>query len=102
MFRSPTFTLLLLFAGLPLVPGDDRVKGSTTAAPASDDLAQVKRIIAARQEYQTSLEELRAHYIRLGDLERVRWVEDELLSFHRISKRAYRLDLDAPPPTLTP
>ena len=40
--------------------------------------------------------------MRLGDLERVRWVEEELLSYHRISKRAYRLELDAPPPTLTP
>jgi TolA-binding protein len=101
--RNPTFTLLLLFAALPLVPGDDRVKGTPTAAGSgNDDLTQVKRVLAARQEYQTSLEELRAHFLRSGDLERVRWVEEELLSYHRISKRAYRLDLDVPPPTLTP
>jgi tetratricopeptide (TPR) repeat protein len=68
----------------------------------SDDVSAVKRVLAARQEYQASLEELRAQYLRTGDVEHVRWVEDELLSYHRISKRAYRLDLDVPPPTLTP
>jgi tetratricopeptide (TPR) repeat protein len=103
MLRSPSFTLLVLLAGLPMVPGDDKVKGTPTTGTAGvDDLSQVKRVVAARQEYQTSLEELRAHYIRVGDLERVRWVEEELLSYHRTSKRAYRLDLDVPPPTLTP
>jgi len=103
MTRDPTFVLLIFLALLPRAPGDDKVKGTpTSGAPANDDLSHVKRALAARQEYQTSLEELRAQYLRLGDLERVRWVEEELLSYHRISKRAYRLDLDAPPPTLTP
>lgn len=68
----------------------------------ADDVSAVKRVLAARQEYQASLEELRAQYLRTGDIEHVRWVEEELLSFHRISKRAFRLDLDVPPPTLTP
>jgi tetratricopeptide (TPR) repeat protein len=103
MLRFPSFTLLILLAGLPLLPGDDKVKGTpTSGAAANDDLAQVKRVIAARQEYQTSLEQLRVHYLRLGDFERVRWVEEELFSYHRTSKRAYRLDLDVPPPTMTP
>lgn len=72
------------------------------AAAPSDDVSAVKRILAARQEYQASLEDLRAFYLKSGDLERVRWVEEELLSYHRISKRAYRLELDVPPPTLVP
>lgn len=67
-----------------------------------DDLPLVKRTIAARQEYQAALEALREHYLRTNDLERARWVEDELISYHRISKRPYRLDLDVPPPNLQP
>ena len=42
----------------------------------------------------------RAHYISTGDIERARWAEDELLQFHRVSKQAFRLELDVPPPTL--
>src|SRR5215471_4584269 len=88
---------------------DDKGKAPTppanpglSATGMADDISQVKRIIAARQEYQSALEDLRAHYIRQGDMEHVRWVEEELLAYHRISKRAYRLELDVPPPTLTP
>lgn len=100
--RALTLSLFLL--GLVPVIADDRPKNvpQQQQAGASDDIAQVKRTLAARQEYQTALEELRSHYVRQGDLERVRWVEEELLAYHRISKRAYRLELDVPPPTLTP
>lgn len=76
--------------------------GNTNNAISGDDVNAVKRVQAARQEYQAALEELRAHYLKTGDLERVRWVEEELVAYHRISKRAYRIDLDAPPPTLIP
>src|SRR5207249_8915497 len=47
-----------------------------------------------------SLEQLRAHYSSVGDVERARWAEDELRQFHRMNKPAYRLELDVPPPTL--
>jgi len=97
--RSLRFSLSIALIGL-VAAADDRVKGP--AGSASDDVVPVKRLIAARQEYQTALEELRLFYQRQGDLEHVRWVEEELLSYHRISKRAYRLELDVPPPTLTP
>jgi hypothetical protein len=60
----------------------------------------VERLLAARRDYQTALEELRKHYLTVGDLERARWAEEELVQFHRISKHAYRLELDVPPPTL--
>src|SRR5262245_51680620 len=67
-----------------------------------NDLPLVERVNKARKEYQDSMEELRTHYIKQSDVERQKWVEDELMSYHRISKRAYRLDLDVPPPTLKP
>jgi TolA-binding protein len=70
--------------------------------PPPNDLPLVERVIKARKEYLDSLEELRSHYIKHNDLERQKWVEDEMMSYHRISKRAYRLDLDVPPPTLKP
>ncbi|HMO37197.1 MAG TPA: hypothetical protein PKA06_14250, partial [Gemmatales bacterium] len=76
--------------------------GSDAGNTSKDDLNATKRVLSARAEYQASLEELRAHYLRHGDFERVRWVEEELLAYHRISKRAYRLDLDVPPPSLVP
>jgi hypothetical protein len=76
---------------LPVPPG----KGK----PASD-VELVEKVLAARRDYQVSLEALRAHYISVQDTERARWTEDELREFHRINKQAYNLDLDVPPPTL--
>ncbi|MFO0814428.1 MAG: hypothetical protein U0796_14495 [Gemmatales bacterium] len=108
------FTLILLSSTLllaqdkksgnvpPAATGGGSTGNNSAAANTGDDVSSVKRVLAARTEYQASLEELRAQYLRTGDFERVRWVEEELLAFHRISKRAYRLDLDVPPPTLSP
>lgn len=64
------------------------------------DLELVERLLAARRDYQLSLEQLRSHYLTVGDLERAHWAEDELIQFHRIAKQAFRLELDVPPPTL--
>ena len=64
------------------------------------DVELVERVLAARRDYQVSLEQLRTHYLSVGDLERARWAEDELKLYHRIPKQAYRLELDVPPPTL--
>jgi TolA-binding protein len=64
------------------------------------DVEIVERLLAARKEYQVTLETLRAHYITTGDIERARWAEEELVQYHRIPKHAYRLELDVPPPTL--
>jgi hypothetical protein len=60
----------------------------------------VERLLAARKEYQLTLEELRKHYIKTGDLTHARWAEDELLEYHRMSHQAYLLGYDVPPPTL--
>lgn len=75
-------------AGVPGSPG------------AARDADLVERLLAARKEYQVSLENLRTHYVNLGDIERARWAEDELIQFHRISKNPFLLELDVPPPNL--
>ncbi len=64
------------------------------------DSQLVERLLAARKEYQLTLEELRKHYIKTGDITRARWAEDELLQYHRMMHHAYRLEYDVPPPTL--
>jgi TolA-binding protein len=69
-------------------------------AASTSDLPLVERLLAARKEYQTSLETLRAHYAGSGEVERARWAEDEIRQYHRMNKQAYRLELDVPPPTL--
>jgi hypothetical protein len=81
----------------------ESTKNSSQSKPPSGpptDLDKVERLLAARKEYQVSLEELRKHYLAVGDIERARWAEEELIQYHRIVKEAYRLDLDVPPPTL--
>lgn len=72
-----------------------------TATPkARSDVELVERLLAARRDYQTAMEQLRAHYQSVGDVERMRWAEEELRQFHRVGKQAFSLDLDVPPPTL--
>jgi tetratricopeptide (TPR) repeat protein len=66
------------------------------------DIELVEKLLAARYQYQRSLERLRLYYISANDVERAHWAEDELKQYHRIAKQAYRLDLDVPPPTLQP
>jgi TolA-binding protein len=73
---------------------------SGTGKAKTSDVELVEKVLAARRDYQVSLEALRAHYISVQDTERERWTEEELREFHRINKQAYNLDLDVPPPTL--
>ncbi|MGL4554502.1 MAG: tetratricopeptide repeat protein [Gemmataceae bacterium] len=81
------------------------VHGQTTA-PATKtsggkrDRELVERLLTGRKEYQLTLEGLRKLYIQMGDIERARWAEEELVQFHRIPKQAFLLELDVPPPTL--
>ncbi len=81
-------------------PDKDRLKESETPAANSSDVDKVELLLAARREYQLSLESLRAYYISSGDIERARWAEDELLQYHRINKQAFNMTLELPPPTL--
>jgi TolA-binding protein len=74
--------------------------GGKPASGSASDIELVERLLAARRDYQGSLERLRAYYLSIGDVERSKWAEEELLQYHRIAKQAYRLELDVPPPTL--
>lgn len=74
-------------------------KQGNTPAPSETDL--VKKVLAARKEYQQSLVSLYGHYDKIGDRQRAKWVEEELKTFHLMVKPSYRLDLfDVPPETL--
>jgi Tetratricopeptide repeat len=71
------------------------------APPAkAGDLELVQKVLAARREYQRSLEQLYLHYHQTNDKERERWAKEELVNFHRNPQNAYILDLDVPPPNL--
>jgi TolA-binding protein len=92
--------LVLVFAVWTLADAEPPApaKGKRTAG--KGDVEIVERLLAARKEYQATMETLRAHYIGSGDIERARWAEEELVQFHRIAKHPFRLELDVPPPTL--
>jgi hypothetical protein len=70
------------------------------ASPYKSDLELVEKLLVVRHDYQVTLEQLRAHYMAVGDVERAKWAEEELIQYHRIPKQAFRLELDVPPPTL--
>jgi TolA-binding protein len=104
--KSKTLVTLISLLACGLVP---RAPAQSVPAPqaasrgqppATGDIELVERVMAARREYQTALEQLRAHYKATGDVERTKWAEEELIQYHRIGKQAYRLELDVPPPTL--
>lgn len=101
----PACAALLVCVGLGAVaraqaPAATPLPAAAPAPGVNSDVELVERLLAARREYQTAIEALRAHYSAAGDLERTRWAEEELRQFHRIAKQAFRLDLDVPPPTL--
>ncbi|MSR30111.1 MAG: hypothetical protein EXR99_01275 [Gemmataceae bacterium] len=75
-------------------------KNRPVSPGAARDVEIVEKVLLSRKDYQVSLESLRTHYINVGELEKAKWAEEELLQFHRIPKQAYLLELDVPPPTL--
>lgn len=78
----------------------DPAPSKTPPKPGSDT-ASVERVLAARKEYQASLVALYQQYEKSGDRGRMKWVEEELKSFHVLNKPSYRLDIeDVPPATL--
>jgi TolA-binding protein len=91
--------LLLLVCALPGASAPAQTSGGDESKDNSD-LQMVEQLLVARKNYQTTLEKLRTHYINVGDLERAKWAEEELIQYHRIPKQAFRLDLDVPPSTL--
>jgi hypothetical protein len=89
--------ILFLFSAVPLLAQEG---GANAKDKNNDDLELVEKLLIARRDYQKILEDLRGHYVRVGDVERAKWAEEELIQFHRIPKQAFRLELDVPPPTL--
>jgi hypothetical protein len=89
-----------LCAALALVARAQTDADKKAAGSKVSEAQLVERLLAARKEYQLTLEELRKHYIKTGDLTRARWAEDELLEYHRMTHQAYLLVYDVPPPTL--
>jgi TolA-binding protein len=92
---------MLAVLGVTLwVAGAPRAQ-SPQAPKDAQDLEMVQKLLLLRKDYQKTLEQLRAQYLQTGDLERAKWAEEELRQWHRISRHAFRLDLDVPPPNLT-
>jgi TolA-binding protein len=99
MLRYLLLLPLALMAFTPLHGQTPSSEGVATAV-GKKDRELVERLLASRKEYQLTLESLRKLYMQMGDVERARWAEDELIQFHRIPKNAFLLELDVPPPTL--
>jgi tetratricopeptide (TPR) repeat protein len=91
--------LILLLTGLVIVRGQNPPAAKQTD---TGDIELVERLLVARRDYQKTLILLRAHYIKVGDMERAKWAEEELLQFHRINHQAFKLDMDVPPASLRP
>lgn len=87
--------------GADPVKPDDKKTGELPPAASTSDVELVEKNLAARREYENSLKKLWEHYKRTGDQQRVKWVEDELMGFHLVTKPSYNLDVqDVPPPSL--
>ncbi len=74
------------------------------AAPEhAGEVELVEGVLKARKDYWVALDKLRQYYVSTNDIEKAKWVEEELRSYHRMMKYSYRLDVkDVPPPTLQP
>jgi TolA-binding protein len=92
---------IVLIASVPHAQTQQGNPPAGGAAPPKTDLELVQKVLAARKEYQKSLEQLYVHYNHVNDKERERWAKEELVNFHRVPKPAYIIDLAVPPPTLT-
>lgn len=79
-------------------------KNSTSNGPdKGNEVELIESVLKARKDYWASLDKLRQHYLAVNELEKAKWAEDELKSYHRMMKYSYRLDVkDVPPPTLQP
>lgn len=100
MIRS-IWVVTSLFCLSTLTAADAPKTPPTSAPKGPTDSELVEKLVAARKEYQQTLILLHDHYAKVGDRERLKWVGDELKSFHLANKPSYRLDiLDVPPATL--
>ncbi len=96
-YRVPLLLLALTAAAFAAEPP----KPAKPVSASASDTAEVERVLAARKEYQAALIALYNQYEKHGDALRAQWVEEELKTFHLMSKPSYRLDLhDVPPASL--
>jgi hypothetical protein len=87
--------------GAAWVIAADPPKAAKPTSAADTDTREVERVLAARKEYQAALIGLYSQYEKTGDKLRAQWVEEELKTFHLMTKPSYRLDLhDVPPASL--
>ncbi len=100
MSRSVLIWFALLLIALPLNSLPAQGPGGGDQPKDNSDLELVEQLLMARKNYQATLEKLFKHYAQVGDEERKKWAEEELLLYHRIPKQAFRLDLEVPPATL--
>jgi tetratricopeptide (TPR) repeat protein len=102
--RRGSVLVLVLSAGLftaVLAQNTPPGKGGPVATTAGgSDFELVEKLLVARRNYQTSLEQLHAHYLRTNDIERANWVKDEIKGFYLCPQHAYRLELEVPHPGL--
>jgi TolA-binding protein len=99
---------LLVAAGLGVAvladtaPTSNPSPKGATSEPAGE-VELVESVLKARKDYWVALDKLRQHYVATNDIEKAKWAEEELKSYHRMMKYSYRLDVkDVPPPTLQP
>jgi len=94
--RTLLFTSFFATLAFAAEPNPKATKPSNT-----NDAEHIERVLAARKEYQLSLINLYQHYEKVGDRGRMTWVEEELKTYHLMTKPSYRLDIaDVPPATL--
>ena len=94
-------TSVVVLADSPGTQTSNPGKGASTER--AGEVEMVEAVLKSRKDYWTSLDRLRQHYIAVNEIEKAKWVEDELRSYHRMMKYSYRLDVkDVPPPTLQP
>lgn len=94
-------TCRMAFFALLVVPLAATSDDKKPAAKSPTEVELVEQVLAGRKQYQQSLANLYELYVKTGDRERAKWVEEELKGFHLLGKPSYRLDVqDVPPATL--
>src|SRR4051812_35399739 len=94
--RHLPLLIVTVLAGTCLIQAQTPPPGGSAAAGAGkqSDLELGEKLLVARRDYQRTLEQLRAHYYQVGDQERGKWAEEELIQYHRVPKQAFRLELE--------
>ncbi len=87
--------------GIGIAVCADAPKPAVPTKGSGGDAELVEKVIAVRKEYQASMIALNEYYMKTGDKERAKWVQEELKAYHLGNKPSYRLDIsDVPPITL--